>query len=82
MKLDAVEAGAYMISIETPDSLEEPVLPCNFKARRILNAELKDIFVHQKRECYYSEYLGVEELISLMRNRSDIFEEKLFIRVH
>ena len=71
-----------MINIETPEAGEESVLPCSFKARRILNAELKDIYAHQKRECYYSEYLGVEELISLMRNRSDVFEEKLFIRVH
>lgn len=50
--------------------------------RRILNAELIDIYAHKKKECYYSEYLAVEEIISLMRNRTDILEEKLFIRVH
>lgn len=57
-------------------------MPCTFKVKRILNADLMDVFEHKKRECYYSEYLGVEDLIALMRNRTDIIEEKLFIRVH
>jgi hypothetical protein len=58
------------------------LLPCTFKSKRILNAELIDVFAHKKRACYYSEYIAVEELISLMRNYTDIVEEKLFIRVH
>jgi len=82
LHLDGLEDGAYMVNVETHSDGESEVLPCSFKARRILNAELKDIYAYQKRECYYSEYLGVEELISLMRARSDVFEEKLFIRVH
>lgn len=41
-----------------------------------------DVFAHRKRECYYSEYICVEELANLMRNRTEILEEKLFIRVH
>jgi len=57
-------------------------LPCSFKLRKILNAELIDIYAHRKREVYYGDYLGVDELISIMRNRTDYLEEKLFIRVH
>lgn len=81
INLDQIELGAYVINIESNIS-NSFVTPITFKARKILNAELLDIYAHKRREVYYSEYLAVEELISLMRNRTDYIEEKLFIRVH
>lgn len=81
----SLEPGAYIVDIDiytTQPKASHEVLPCSFKVKRILNAELIDIYKHKKRECYYSEYLGVEEMIALMRNRTDYLEEKLFIRVH
>ena len=79
--LVSLDIGAYIINIDTMTSIEK-VTPITFKARKILNAELLDIYAHRKREVYYSEYLAVEEIIALMRNRTDYLEEKLFIRVH
>jgi len=67
--------------VETPNICSNN-LPCSVKFRKILNAELIDIYAHRKKECYYGEYIAVDELVSLMRNRSDYLEEKLFIRVH
>eukprot|EP00347_Sterkiella_histriomuscorum_P001769 403370753 len=81
LNLEQIEYGAYTINIESQES-QTNAAPISFKARKILNAELLDIYAHKKREVYYSEYLAVEELISLMRNRTDYLEEKLFIRVH
>ena len=52
------------------------------KARRILNADLIDMYAHTKREVYYAEYITVEELLNLLPTRTDILEEKTFIRVH
>ena len=76
-----LDPGAYLVDLDLYPE-QGDILPCTIKVKRILNADLIDIYAHKKKECYYSEYIAVEELIDLMRNRTDLLEEKLFIRVH
>ena len=76
-----LDSGAYIIDIDVFPS-KGYALPCSFKVKRLLNGTLHDLLAHRKRECYYGDYIAVDDLISLMRNRTDVFEEKLFIRVH
>ncbi|CDW82530.1 kynurenine 3-monooxygenase [Stylonychia lemnae] len=81
INLSEISLGAYIVLAEIPNE-KGHALPCIFKLRKILNAELIDIYAHRKGECYYNEYLCVDELVGLMRNRTEYLEEKLFIRVH
>jgi hypothetical protein len=61
---------------------DQPSAQCNIKAKRVLNTHTLDPLSHLQRECYYGDYICVDELISLMRNRTEWLEEKLFIRIH
>lgn len=76
--LKKLSSGAYLV-----DVIFHPQSKCCiFKAKRILHGTLHDLMAHKKREVYYGDYIAVDELIALMRNRTDYLEEKLFIRVH